>query len=59
MFQRLFYDDEIYILCRSVHARKKNTEASIVAIKDNGLEVNVDKIKHIIMSRDQNKYKDL
>jgi hypothetical protein len=41
----------------SLHTRKKNTEASIVAIKDTRLEVNTDKINYIIMSRDQNKYK--
>ena len=35
----------IYILGGSVHTRKKNTKASIVAIKDIGLEVNADKIK--------------
>jgi hypothetical protein len=38
------------ILGGSVHTRQKNTEASIVAIKDIGLEVNADKIKYIIMS---------
>jgi hypothetical protein len=58
MYQHLFYADEIYILGRRLHTRKKNTEASIVAIKYTGLEVNSDKIKYIIMSRDQNKYKD-
>jgi hypothetical protein len=39
----------------TVHTKKKNTKASIVAIKDIGLEVNVDKIKYIITSRAQNK----
>jgi len=58
MYQLLLYADIIYVLGGNVYTRKKNTEASIVAIKDRGLEVNADKIKCIIMSRDQNKYKD-
>ena len=33
---------------------KENVEAFIVASKDNGLEVNVDKTKYMVMSRDQN-----
>jgi hypothetical protein len=35
------------ILGRSVHTIKKNTEASVIASKDIGLEVNADKTKHI------------
>jgi len=38
----------------SVHAIKKNAEALAVADKENGLEVNADKIKDMVMSRDQN-----
>jgi hypothetical protein len=38
----------------SVHTRKKNTEALIVSIKAVGLEVNADKPKYVIISRDQN-----
>jgi hypothetical protein len=33
---------------------KKNAEASAVASKENGLEVNADKIKYMVMSPDQN-----
>jgi hypothetical protein len=33
---------------------KKNAEALVVASKENGLEVNVDKIKYIVAFRDQN-----
>jgi len=33
---------------------KKNTEASVVASKEIGLEVNADKVKYMVMSRDQN-----
>jgi len=38
----------------NVHTIKKNTEALIVASKWIGLEVNADKSKYIVMSRDQN-----
>jgi hypothetical protein len=38
----------------SVHTLKKNTEALVVASKETGLEVNVDKTKYMVMSRDQN-----
>jgi hypothetical protein len=58
MYQLFFYADEIYMLGGSIPTRKKNTEASMVPIKDIGLEANADKIKYIIMSRNQNKYKD-
>ena len=37
-----------------VHTIKENSEALIVASKENGLEVNADKTKDIVMSRDQN-----
>jgi hypothetical protein len=38
----------------SVHAIKKNTEALIVASKEIGPEVNAEKTKHMVMSRNQN-----
>jgi hypothetical protein len=38
----------------SVHTVKENAEALVVATKENGLEVNADKTKYMIMSRDQN-----
>ena len=41
-------------LGRSVHTIKKNTEALVIASKEIGLEVNVDKTKYMIKSRDQN-----
>jgi hypothetical protein len=37
----------------SVHTVKKNTEASMVASKENGPEVNADKTKCMVMSQDQ------
>jgi len=36
------------------HLLKKNREASIVSSKEKGLEVNADKTKYMIISRDQN-----
>ena len=44
----------IYILRVSVHTIKENAEALIVASKKTGLEVNADKTKYMVMSRDQN-----
>ena len=38
----------------SIRAVKKNAEALVVAAKETGLEVNVDKTKYMVMSRDQN-----
>jgi hypothetical protein len=42
------------ILGRSVHPIRKSTEALVIASKETGLEVKADKIKYMIMSRDQN-----
>jgi hypothetical protein len=36
-----------------VHTVEKNTETLVVASKEDGLEVNADKTKHTVMSRDQ------
>ena len=33
---------------------QKNTEGLLIAIKESGLEANVDKIKYMVSSRDQN-----
>jgi len=38
----------------SVHAIKEKAKALLVADKDIGLEVNTDKTKYVVMSRDQN-----
>jgi hypothetical protein len=46
--------DDVYILGGSVHAVKENTEALIVVIKEIRIEVNADKTKFMVMSRDQN-----
>ena len=38
----------------SVHTVKENAEALVVATKEIGLEVNADKVKYMVMSRDRN-----
>jgi len=50
----LVYADDVKIMEGSVHTVKKNAEALIVASKEIGLEVNADKTKYMVMSRDQN-----
>ena len=50
----LAYADDVNILAGSVHTVEQNTEALVVATKEIGLELNADKTKYIIMSRDQN-----
>jgi len=52
--QLLAYADDVNKLGGSVHTVKENAEALVVATKEIGLEVNVDKTKYMIMSRDQN-----
>jgi hypothetical protein len=38
----------------SVHVIKKNTEALVAASKETGVEVNAEKTKYMVMSRNQN-----
>ena len=52
--QLLAYADDVNILVGSVHTVKENAEALVVTTKETGLEVNADKTKYMIMSRDQN-----
>ena len=52
--QFLFFADDVNILGGSIHTVKENAEALVVASKEIGLEVNVDKNKSMVMSRDQN-----
>jgi len=52
--QLLVCADDVNILGGRVHDIKKNGEASVVFSKENELEVNADKRKYMIMSRDQN-----
>jgi len=44
----------VNILGGNVHTINKKTEALVVASKGTGLEVNADKSKYIVRSRDQN-----
>jgi len=41
-------------LGRSANTTTKNTGALVVASKESGLEVNADKAKNMVMSRDHN-----
>ena len=50
----LAYADDVNILGGSVHSVKENAEALVVADKETGLDVNADKTKYVIISRDQN-----
>jgi len=52
--QLLVYADDLNIFGGSIHTIQSNTEACAVAIKGIGLEVNADKTKYTIMSRNQN-----
>jgi hypothetical protein len=48
-------DDDVNILGGSVHALKKTTEALVAVSMETRLEVNTDKTKCMVTSRDQNK----
>ena len=50
----LVYVDDVNMLGGSVYAIKRNRESLAVVTKENGLEVNADKTKYMVMSRDQN-----
>ena len=50
----LAYADDVNILGGRVHTVKENAEALVVAAKEIGLEVNTDKPKYMVMSRDLN-----
>jgi hypothetical protein len=52
-YQLLAYADDVTILGGNVHAVQKNTDALVAAAKEMGLEVNADKTKYMVMSRDQ------
>jgi hypothetical protein len=51
--QLLVYADVVNILSRSVHTIKENKEA-LLASKEIGQEINADKTKDRVMSRNQN-----
>jgi len=54
--QLLVYADNINILGGSIHTVKENAEAFVVASKEtvHVLQVDADKTKYMVMSRDQN-----
>ena len=54
LHQLLVYADDVNILGGSVHTTKENAGVFIVTSKEIGLEVNADKAKYMVMSRDQN-----
>jgi hypothetical protein len=51
--QLLLYADDVNILGGSVHTVKKNKEALVGTCMENGLEVNADKGKYMVMFLDQ------
>ena len=51
--QLLAYADDVNVLGGSICAVKENAEALVVAAKEIGLEANADKIKYLVISRDQ------
>ena len=52
--QLLAYADDVNILGGgSIHTVKENAEALVDAAKEIGLEVNADKTKYMVMSREQ------
>jgi len=52
--QLLAYADDVNILGGSIHSLKENAEALLAATREIGLEVNADKTKYMVMSREQN-----
>jgi hypothetical protein len=52
--QLLAYADDVNILGGSIHIINENAEAEVAATREIGLEVNSDKTKYMVMSRDQN-----
>jgi hypothetical protein len=56
--QLLAYADDVNILGGSVHTVKENAEALLFATKEIGIEVNADKTKYMVMSRDRNAGRD-
>jgi hypothetical protein len=50
----LIYVNDVNIFGGSVHTIRKNTESLVASSKEIGLEVNADKTKYVVISRDQN-----
>jgi len=52
--QPLAYADDVNILGGSLHILKENARTLVAATREIGLEVNCEKTKYMVMSRDQN-----
>ena len=53
--QLLAYSDDVDIMGGSIHNLKENAEVLVAATKETGLEeLNADKAKNMVISRDQN-----
>jgi hypothetical protein len=52
--QLLAYADDVNLLGDNTHTINENTETLIDASKEVGLEVNLEKTKYMLVSRDQN-----
>jgi len=52
--QLLVYADDVTILGGSIHTVQENAEALTVASKEIGLELDADKTKYMVLSRNQN-----
>jgi hypothetical protein len=52
--QLLAYADDVNLLGDNMDSIKKNTETLIDASKEVGLEINLEKTKHMLLSRHQN-----
>ena len=52
--QLLVYADDVNVWGGNVHTVKENAEAFVVASMEIGLEVNTEKTKYMVMSREQN-----
>jgi hypothetical protein len=53
-YQLLAYADDVNLLGDNIDTVNKNTHTIIDASKEVGLEVNVEKTKYMLVSRDQN-----
>ena len=49
----LVYADDVNMLGGSIHNIKRNTEALVVGSNEIGLDVNADRTKYMVMSRDE------
>jgi len=52
--QLLAHADDVNILGESIHTPQENAETLVAATGEIGLEVNADKTKYMVMSRDRN-----